>query len=186
VYTLLRNIHQIEQYLVSLYDIGYVLKALFQIQPFIALDIFLLPESLCHHIDLFDVGTPVEVIDEKHLKEWADRDPDERYPLLGECLSMFGKKNDDESKDISPLFLSMLDSAHDKQRFLGDYYPRLHPRSRGGSLAVILEHRKTKLINLAELVDEEVKRWVYDAMPEIDRWIENERGRDRTREESFE
>jgi hypothetical protein len=177
---------QLEQYHISSFDISDVLKALFETQPFIALDIFLLPESLCHHIDLFDVGTPVEVIDEKHLKEWADRDPDERYPLLGECLSMFGKNNDDESKDISPLFLSMLDSAPDKQRFLGDYYPRLHPRSWGGSLAVILEHRKTKLIKLAELVDEEVKRWVNDAMPELDSWIEKERGYERGREESFE
>lgn len=177
---------QLEQYHISSFDISDVLKALFETQPFIALDIFLLPESLCHHIDLFDVGTPVEVIDEKHLKEWADRDPDERYPLLGECLSMFGKNNDDESKDISPLFLSMLDSAPDKQRFLGDYYPRLHPRSWGGSLAVILEHRKTKLIKLAELVDEEVKRWVNDAMPELDSWIEKERGCERGREESFE
>jgi len=177
---------QLEQYRISSFDISDVLKALFQTQPFIALDIFLLPESLCHHIDLFDVGTPVEVIDEKHLKEWADRDSDERYPLLGECLSMFGKKNDDESKDISPLFLSMLDSAPDKQRFLGDYYPRLHHRPWGGSLAVSLEHRKTKLINFAEQADEEVKRWVKDALPEIDCWIENERSRERGREESFE
>lgn len=177
---------QLEWYRVTSHDIRAVLKELFETQPFIALDTFLLPESFCHRIGLFDVGTPVEVIDEKHLKEWADRDPDERYPLLGECLSMFGKKNDDESKDISPLFLSMLDSAPDKQRFLGDYYPRLHPRSWGGSLAVILEHRKTKLMQLAEQSDEEVKRWVVDAMPELDRWIEKERSRDRAREESFE
>ena len=177
---------QLEQYRVTSHDIGDVLKALFETQPFIALDTFLLPESLCHHIDLFDVGTPVEVIDEKHLKEWADRDPDGRYPLIGECLNMFGKRNDDESKEYSSLFLSMLDSAPDKQRFLGDYYPRLHPRSWGGSLAVILEHRKTNLIQLAEQSDEEVKRWVDEAMPEIDRWIENERRRDRAREESFE
>ncbi|TNJ38256.1 hypothetical protein FGF66_09685 [Chlorobaculum thiosulfatiphilum] len=177
---------QLERYRVTSHDISAVLKALFETQPFIALDTFLLPESLCHHIDLFDVGTPVEVIDEKHLKEWADRDPDGRYPLIGECLSMFGKKNDDESKEFSPLFLSMLDSAPDKQRFLGDYYPRLHPRSWGGSLAVILEHRKTKLIQLGEQSDEEVKRWVDDAMPELNRLIEKERGRDRAREESFE
>ncbi|ACD91494.1 conserved hypothetical protein [Chlorobium limicola DSM 245] len=176
---------QLERYRVTSHDISAVLKALFETQPFIALDTFLLPESLCHHIDLFDVGTPVEVIDENHLKEWADRDPIERYPLIGECLSMFGKNNDDESKEYSSLFLSMLDSAPDKQRFLGDYYPRLHPRS-GGSLAVILEHRKTKLIQLAEQSDEEVKHWVDEAMPEIDRWIENERGCDRAREESFE
>lgn len=177
---------ELEQYRISFPAISAVLKALFETQPFIALDIFLLPESLFNRITLFDVWTPVEVIDEKHLKEWADLDPDERYPLIGKCLSMFGKRNDDEGKEYSSLFLSMLDSAPDKQRFLGDYYPRLHPRSLGGSLAVILEHRKTKLIQLAEQSDEAVKRWVDDAMPEIDRWIENERGRDRAREESFE
>jgi len=42
------------------------------------------------------------------------------------------------------------------------------------------------LIQLGEQSDEEVKRWVDDAMPELDRWIEKERSRDRAREESFE
>jgi len=177
---------QLEQYHISSFDISDVLKALFLTQPFIALDIFLLHESLFHHIDLFDVGTPVEVIDEKHLKEWADRDPDERYPLLGECLSMFGKKNDDESNDISPLFLSMLDSAPDKRSFLGEYYFRLWPRSWGGSLSAVLEHRKAKLIKLAEQANGEVKRWIKDALPVINGRIENERSRERGHEESFE
>lgn len=177
---------QIQMYRISSHDISAVLKALFELQPFIALDTFMLPEPLCHRITLFDIDTPVEVVDEQVLKQWADHEPDERYPLLGECLSMFGKKNDGESKEFSPLFLSLLDSAPDKQRFLGDYYPRLQPRSWGGSLSVILEHRKTKLISLAEQSDEEVKRWVDDAMPDLDRWIEKERGRDRAGEESFE
>lgn len=177
---------KIEQYLFSSHDISSVLKALFETQPFIALDAFLLPDSLCHRLNLFDVSTPVEVVDEQDLRQWAECDPNERYPLLGECLSMFGKKNDDESKEFSPLFLSMLNSAPDKRSFLGDYYFRLQPRSWGGSLSVILERRKAKLIELAEQADEEVKRWIKDAMPKIDCWIENERGRERGREESFE
>lgn len=177
---------KIEQYLISSHDISSVIKALFETQPFIALDAFLLPDSLCHRLNLFDVSTPVEVVDEQNLRKWAECDPIERYPLLGECLSMFGKKNDDESKEFSPLFLSMLDSAPDKRSFLGEYYIRLQPRVWGGSLSAILEHRKVKLIQLAEQCDEEVKSWVNDALPEIDRWIEKERGRDRAREESFE
>lgn len=177
---------QLEQYHISSHDVTNVLRVLFEIQPFIALDVFLLPESLFHHIELFDVGAPVEVIDEKHLKEWAECDSDVRYPLIGECLSLFGKNNDSENNELSPLFISMLNSAPDKQRFLGDYYPRLLPRSWHGSLAVILEHRKIKLIQLAEQSDEEVKRWVEDALPELERWIEKERGTDRAGEESFE
>ncbi len=177
---------QLEKYCICSQDISFVLKAIFETQPFIALDTFLLPESLCHHLNLFDVGTPIEVVDEKDLRRWAECDPDERYPLLGECLSMFGKKNDDESKEFSSLFLSMLNSAPDKRSFLGEYYYRLQPRSWGGPLSAILEHRKAKLIKLAEQADEEVKRWIKDAMPEIDRWIENAHSCDRAREESFE
>ena len=177
---------QLEQYLIFSHDISNILKALFETQPFIALDTFLLSHSLCHHIALFDVGTPLEVVDEKYLRQWAECDPNKRYPLIGECLSMFGKKNDGGDKEFSPLFLAMLNSAPDKRSFLGEYYFRLQPRSWGGPLSAILEHRKAKLIKLAEQADEEVKRWIKDAMPEIDRWIENERGRDRAREESFE
>ena len=177
---------QLEQYLIFSHDISNILKALFETQPFIALDTFLLSHSLCHHIALFDVGTPLEVVDEKYLRQWAERDPNKRYPLIGECLSMFGKKNDGEDKEFSPLFLAMLNSAPDKRSFLGDYWFRLRPRSWGGPLSVILEHRKAKLIKLAEHSDEHVKGWITEALPEIDRWIKDNRDHDRAREESFE
>lgn len=178
---------QLEQYQIYSHDISHVLKALFKTQPSVALDVFLLPEPISHHFFLFKAGNPVEVIEENHLKEWADRDQKKRYPLLGECLGMFGKKNGEETNELSQLFLSMLNSAPDKQNFLGDCQERIYPHNYPVDfLADVLLRRKTKLIKLAEQSNEEIKRWIDVAITEIDRWIENERGRDRAREESFE
>ncbi|NTW88236.1 MAG: hypothetical protein HGB26_03735 [Desulfobulbaceae bacterium] len=177
---------QLEQYLISSHDVSTLLKALFETQPFIALDTFLLPESMYHRITLLDERTPVQVIDEQHLRQWAERDPNNRYPLLGECLSMFGHTNDGDEAEFSNLFLSILISAPNKSHFLGDYYHRIYPTSWTEPLSRILEYRKSKLKKLAEQSDEQVKAWIDEAIPEIDRWIEKARGRDRSLEESFE
>ena len=179
-----------ESVYISSYDRNYILKALFETQPFIALDTFLLPQPPLRNHHLFDAdfgsGTPIEEMDFKILRQWADIDSVLRYPLLGRCISMFGKKNDGEEMEFSSLFLTMLDHAPDKRRFLGNFWDRLHPRSWRGSLANILVRRKAQVIKLAEHSDEDVKGWVADTMPELDRWIENESRRDREREESFE
>ncbi|MEI8033776.1 MAG: hypothetical protein WCH05_10600 [Chlorobiaceae bacterium] len=179
-----------ESVYISSHDLSYILKALFETQPFIALDTFLLPQPPLRNHHLFDadfgVGTPIEEMDFKILRQWADIDSVLRYPLLGRCISMFGKKNDGEEMEFSSLFLTMLDHAPDKRRFLGNFWDRLHPRSWSGSLANILVRRKAQVIKLAEHSDEDVKGWVADTMPELYRWIENESRRDREREESFE
>ena len=180
----------IESVYFSSHDLSDILKAIFETQPFIALDTFLLPQPLQPNRHLFDVdfgmGTPLEVMDSTILLQWADLDPGERFSLLGQCLSMFGRKNDGDEIGLSPLFLSILDYAPDKRCFLDNYRHRLYPQSWSGSLANILMRRKTELMQLAEHSDENVKGWVAEAMPELGRWIENERGRDREREESFE
>lgn len=173
---------QIEKFLDCSCTLSFVIKALFETQPIIALDTFLLPDSLCYLITQLDVGTPVEVVDEKYLRQWADCDPESRYPLLGDCLSMFNKNN-----ELSSLFISIFNTAPDKWRFLGKYFNRIHPHVCDiGLLTDFLIKRKSTLIKLAERSDEEVKRWIAGALPEIDRWIENDRGFDRAREESFE
>ena len=132
------------------------------------------------------MGPSVESVDPAILQKWASRDPQTRYPLLGKCLSMFRKKNNEEQNEISPLFLSMLDNAPDKRLFLRDLWDRVHPRSWSGSLAHILIERKAQVMKLAEHPDTQVRAWVSEVKPELDRWIEIERKRDRAREESFE
>ncbi len=171
-------------------DLSHTLKALFETQPFVALDTFLLPTPSPDSHQIFDTSfcreTPIENVDPAILQQWASGDPITRYPLLGKCVSMFRKTHREEEKDFSPLFLSLLDKAPDKRQFLGSSRDRLHPRSWSGSLADILMRRKTQIIKFAEHTDEQVKAWITEITPELDQWIERERGRDRANEESFE
>jgi hypothetical protein len=80
----------------------------------------------------------------------------------------------------------MLDKAPDKRLFLGELQDRFHPGSWSGSLAHILEQRKSQLTKLTEHPDAEVRAWAREVAPELDPWIEIERVRDRALEQSFE
>jgi hypothetical protein len=174
----------------SSYDLGNVLKALFQTQPFIALDVFLLPGQALRNRRVFDAGvgfgTPVEGMDPAVLRQWAEREPGQRYPQLGSAIAMFKSTHGEEENEAAPLFLEMLSHAPDKRAFLGDFWNRLHPRSWSGSLANILVERKGQLKKLAENPDFEIRGWVTDMLPEVDRWIEHERARESGSEQSFE
>jgi len=180
----------LDAYQVSPHNFSHIFKALLETQPFVILDVFLLSLSsygIHHRFDMdFTMGPSVESVDPAILRKWASRDPERRYPLLGKCLSMFRKKNNEEQNEISPLFLSILDNAPDTRLFLGDLWDRVHPRSWGGSLAHILIQRKAQVMKLADHSDARVRAWVSDVIPELDRWIAHERERERAMEESFE
>jgi hypothetical protein len=180
----------LDDYHFSAHNLNNIFKTLFETQPFVTLDAFLLlpsPHGIRHRFDLdFAMGPSLEGVDPVVLHTWASREPNTRYPLLGSCISMFRRRNNEEQNDISPLFRSMLDKAPDKRLFLGDLFDRVHPRSWGGSLAHILEQRKAQIMKLAEHSDGQVRAWTSEAAPELDRWIEDARGRDRGSEESFE
>lgn len=171
------------------HDLNYILKALFETQPIVALDVFLLPALTRRKSRLFDAGfgfdPPVEEMDPAVLRQWADQDPRTRYPLLGQAISMFRRKSDEDT-GISALFQQMLDYAPDKRAFLSELWSRIHPRSYSGSLADILERRKTQLLTLRDSPNLDVRQWVDDNQPELDRWIREERNRERQGEESFE
>jgi hypothetical protein len=167
----------------------FTLTALFETQPFTALDAFLLTtpsHRICRLFDVDFVGPSLESLDAAILKTWADRGPGTRYASLGKCISMFRKKNNEEQNELSPLFLSMLDNAPDKRLFLGDLWDRVHPHSWSGSLAAILTERKAQVMKLAEHPDAQIRAWASEVPAELDRWIESDRGREREREESFE
>lgn len=172
-------------------ELSHVLEALFETQPTAALDIFLLPAMAAGNRGLFDqdfgFGIPVESMGSAVLRQWADQDAATRYTLLGHAISMFRRETgNDEDCGISPLFLEMLEHAPDRRAFLGDLSTRFHPRSWSGSLAEILARRKTQLMTFRDSLHADVREWVDAIVPDLDRWIEHERGRDREGEESFE
>ncbi len=176
-------------YTVSLWDLTCVVEALFERQPLVALDAFLLSESENDYCSLTDVPrgkmSAIEKLGEAVLRGWANLEPDKRFPLLGRILPMFGGDAIDND-DFSPLFMSILDAAPDKRKFIGGLWKRVHPQGWSGSLSEILIRRKGQLLELAKHADEQVHAWIVEAIPELDQWIEQERKRDRMGEESYE
>lgn len=170
-------------------ELIYVIKALLEVQPNISLDVFLLSRPGVRRNHLFEsnfrFGSSLDGMDSMALRRWADYDAASRYPIAGKAISMF-QNNDGEEDRLSPLFLKMLDGAPDKRSFLGDFWFRLHPRSWSGSLADILVRRREQLLILRDNPNTEVRAWIEDMLPELDRSITAERQYDRAGEESFE
>jgi hypothetical protein len=174
----------------SPYRLSYVLEALFETHPLIALDEFLLPEFRPRNRVLFDgdfgSGTPVEDVGSETLVQWANIDPDRRYPLLGKSIPMFKRQQGEDENGVSTLFLEILGHAPDKRAFLGDISSRWHRGSWSGSLADILEQRCVAIAALGNKFGGEVLQWVTDMLAELKRRIEHESKRDREGEQSFE
>ena len=175
----------------SHHDINHILEALLKTQPSIALDQLLTPDLVPYNRWLFRSGYgysgPLDNLDPTILCEWANRDPDIRYTLLGgDVLSMFSHDTNNNDLGLSSLFLELLSHAPDKRAFLGRIWDRLQPKVWGGSLADILTRRKAKLQPLREHAHADVRQWVTDMEPALDQWIHDERKRDRGVEEAFE
>ena len=180
-----------EKHYFSLYNLKNVLNALFETQPVTALDMFLLSMPVRRNCILFemDFDSPVESINPEVLRHWAEDDPVARYPFLGQAISMFKRKSEEDGEEVEllPLFLAMLDHAPDKRVFFGDLRMRMYPRGGWiGSLARILERRRDKMLTLRDSQHPDVCKWVADMIPKIDDWISKERDLDRQVEESFE
>jgi len=174
----------------SAHHLNLALKELFAAQPLVALDAFFLPCSPQGNLFLFSrdfgMGTPIDKVDSAILQQWADQDPENRYPALGKCIPMFLWKNHEETEEISPRFLTMLALAPNKKTFLGGLWDRIHPRGSSSSLASALLRRKAQLIELAGGACEQVRAWVAEMMPGLDQMIEHAHKREQEREESFE
>lgn len=180
----------IEEYRASVCDAKDLLKGLFKTQPEVALDCFLLEGPPARNHYLFDFGfirvSPIESLDAATLAAWADNDPDDRYPRLGDELSLFALGNMEEAVDLSPLFLDLMARAPDRGRFLGDGNRRLIPSGWSGSLADVLEKRRAILAPLANYADPDVKAWFRTQSAWLDERVAGERLRESRGEESFE
>jgi len=181
----------LEEYRASANDANDLLEGLFQTQPEVALDCFLLdgPPAKKHH--LFEFGfiraSPVESLDAATLAAWADKDPADRYLRLGDALSLFTRGNMEEATDLSPLFLDLLTRAPDKAAFLGDGGRRLSPSGWSESLAAdILEKRKASLEPLTNYPDPNARAWFRAQSAGLDNQIAAARLRESRCEESFE
>ncbi len=88
-------------------------------------------------------------MDPSTLRTRANVDPDLRYPRIGQLLPVFDTRDHEDAVDLSPKFLELMEHAPDRAMFLGDLRSRIFPSSWSGSLADILERRRTMLEPLA-------------------------------------
>ncbi|WP_258571629.1 hypothetical protein [Pseudomonas protegens] len=183
----------IESVPLCFHDVEHLLKGIFEAQPFIALDMFLLGEANPRNSNFLesdlDFCTSVKDVNPMILRQWANLDARVRFPKLGQAIPMFQLEQDEQGGEcdgVASLFLELLKDAPDKYSFLGDIWRHIYPRSWVGSLADILIRRRAQVLKLREISDDEVRRWVDETLPELDGWIEDARKRGREREESFE
>lgn len=175
---------RLDDYSLSAYRVGSLLRALFETQPVITLDSLLLGDG---DLELrIDRPSPLDGLDHEVLGGWADVDPATRYPLIGQALPIFEKAEMDDPTGLSSRFLALLERAPDRAAFLGGPRHRIYPSGWSGSLADILERRRALLQPLADYHDAAVKDW----LAKLDQWlaqrIAEERQRDAESEESFE
>jgi hypothetical protein len=135
---------------------------------------------------IFEIDSLLDSVGASSLSEWAGNDATARYPLLGRILPMFAGRRGDESNKISPLFLQFLEQAPAKRDFLGSWFSRIHPSGWVGSLANVLTQRRESLLALRESPHAEMREWVDESIPELDKWIGRAHEREHEEEERFE
>lgn len=171
-------------------NMAHILKALFQTQPLVALDTFVLADGRARIPEHFntpsEVRTPVDELNPSVLQQWAGLDAAQRYPLLGRWITMLPSGQHAQDQALAPLFLEMLSQAPDKHAFLGKPGDRLCPRYWVGSLVGVLELRKGLLTPLSVYAEPAVRAWAIDAISAVNRWISTEQHQEQSAEHSFE
>lgn len=163
-----------------------ILGRIFQAQPTLALDLFLLnpPSELRWMFDNgVSNGSPVAELPASVLCDWAGVNPADRWPRLSRALSLFDPRRGEKQTAPASLFMDVLARAPDKAAFLGPYHNRLQPGSWGGSLAEMLDRRRRAIL---ESDDADLIRWAMAAEADHNAWVRGERENERRREESFE
>lgn len=182
---------KIEAREVYAFQLDHAFDALFEVQPLIALDEFLLGrtpdgDDLIYGDTSVSRRSPLQKVERAVLWSWADQAPVVRYPLLSRSLSVFATKNFDEDGGLSPLFLEGLERAPDKAAFLNSNTARMLPNGWSGNLSIILDRRREYLGSLADHPDSAVRSWGAEQVSNLKEWADHERGREAESEETFE
>ncbi|WP_145986614.1 hypothetical protein [Methylocaldum marinum] len=178
-------------YSASAYDYGSLLKSLFQVQPIAALTILLAGSrnSISRWL-MRDVRSgrkhPLDEVPLEILIGWANDDASDRFPALASVIRLFVGGDEEGSEAISPNALGLLDAAPDKEAILSCYKSRLHPSCWSGSLADILERRRTAIQRLMSYSIPIVADWAEKWERKLAEWIKDERARDRSEDQAFE
>lgn len=177
-----------ERHRTHLYEYRTVIASLFRLQPTVALDAFLGAEKVR---DIWSVAidsdrsraNPLKDIPAHTVIAWAQQSPESRFPRLASVVPLFG---DTDSNGVS-LAMEVLNHAPDRSAILAEFHLlRFFPNAWSGSLADILERRRSLPRMLMGHSDPLVVAWARQMDEDLARTAEQERLRDRQGDESFE
>lgn len=134
--------------------------------------------------------SPLNVVPDEVVLEWADRDPAVRYPLMAASATLFRRPKDGEPHEWTPLTSKLLAKAPNPSRIFTEIVQRLHPMGWSGSLATKLESR-LKLLERLPLDETSGLKDAFDEAKaalreEIQRQLKREADEDRNRSGRFE
>jgi hypothetical protein len=122
--------------------------------------------------------SPLDVVPDEILLEWADADPTARYPLIAASATLFRRPKKDEPHEWTPLTSKLLAKTPEPARVFKEIVQRLQPTSWSGSYATKLESR----LQLLERLPIGDSTGLQQALYKSRRQLEEEIARQRKRE----
>lgn len=166
-----------------------LIKALFALHPLIALDCWLAGarENWRHQKFLFnrrETRNPLDGVPLPILLDWANGDPDTRFPRLAGIINAF--EHEESTPRWSEAALALMRFAPDRAAVLRGLATHLHPSFWSGSLADIQERRRPLFQGFLDDDDPTVRQVAREIDEGLQREIPIERSREASRDERFE
>jgi hypothetical protein len=175
---------------VSWLDLEELIKTLFSLHPFVALDCWFSGgqdewrHSYMDFLNGMDDRNPLKRVPLPLLLEWANGDPDTRFTRLASTIPAFEKE--DGATQLSEVALALLGTGPDRAAVLQGLASQIHPRGWSGSLADILERRRPLFQAFLDDDDPAVRQVARETDDRLQREITFERSREGERDERFE
>ena len=175
----------LRHYRIDAYSAGGLAEMLFKHQPVVALDTFFnSPSKLLGRLSASGESV-VHSVDSGALLAWVKVQPAVRAPLVAAEIEIH-RKNPDGIFSWSPIAVSLLEMALNKQKVLDGFAEHFQPRMWSGSLASVLRPHQEFVTQLANDTDAIVSMWARDQLALMNKRIAQERHIDQRNDGSFE
>ena len=173
------------------YDCIKIIKPLLCASPKIALSRLLLSEEsqMVHELVTYywsSEENPFEGVPIQDLRDWANEDPEIRYPALASITPLVVESRDGGTVSLSPVALGLLEAAPNTKIVLDHMQRNLRPLSWSGSRAAAIDRRRIALEPLCRHENQEIAEWALGWITSLAEWTEKERLSERREDERFE
>ncbi|MGC2519604.1 MAG: hypothetical protein WA373_10940 [Burkholderiales bacterium] len=167
-------------------------RALFEVQPEVALDVFFDRTDIRGRSALFRMSMidqhdgPVNYVPKDVLLSWAGKDVSTRFPWVAGVIRLFDKGPGQNELRWSAIALNLLEHATDRKAVLAAFAAHIEPNSWSGSLADVLTPYLQPIRELLKHPDPTVREWASSRERRLLGRIDEERKRDRQIDSRFE